>query len=406
MSSNTTAKPANFILNVDWLTLYGSQHIALARERFLMPSQRKERAAVEHTPDQAALLEQMRAEGRELAAEKVVFVGNLILEVQDYGTRFYSVMINVYFAKELFGVLLSYPRAKTSRQDSFQLKIHNYWLYQPECWQMLSYVCGTLGLAVQSISRLDLAADFNMFANGMHPIEFIRQFMSGEIKKKGRSQGRVNFTQSYTQSSKSGTTTDTLSFNALTIGKRSSDACCYLYNKSLEMEEETKKPWIIETWKAAGLNPEEVWRLEISMTAKALICMDKESGEYINFGLSNITDPETDCTPLRLYFIQLQSLFFFFRPSGQRNVSREKMLPLFGEVIPFKRSVLRNCNPSDRAERVLIKKLHTLVDRYRGFSRDDLFEMRAYADRLADSCGLGSWYKEKRHYWKDTKYKV
>lgn len=406
LCNNTKIDMQNFILNVDWLTLSGSQHLALARERFLSPSQKEERKNQQRTAEELDIIEQMKAEGIALSAEGTVIVGNLILDVLDYGTRFYSVMINVYYGRELFGILLSYPRAKNMRANSFQMKIYNRWLYRPDVWQMLAYVCGTLGLVPQRISRLDLAADFNKFACGLHPIEFIRQFMSGELKKKGRSEGRVNFLQEYVTSKAAGVSRDTLHFNALTIGKRSSDACCYLYNKTLEMKEGQMKPWIVQAWKDAGLNIDEVWRLEISLTTKALRCLDKDTGDYVEFGVANLTDPDSSFTTLKLFHIYLQSLFFFFRPSGQRNVSREKMLPLFGDPIPFTRVVLRDCNPSDRAERVLVKKLHTMVDKYRGFSRDDQHEMRDFAKRLADSCGLGSWYSEKKTYWKDTKYKV
>lgn len=397
---------ANYILNVDWLTLYGSQHLALARENFLSPQQKKEREQLKRSAETLDTIERMKAEGAQIAAEGTIMVGNLILYVKDYGTRFYSVMIDVYIGCELFGTLLSYPRTANISPNAFQLKIYNYWLYQPDCWKHLAYVCGTLGLTPTSISRLDLAADFNRFADGLHPIEFIRQFMAGEIKKKGRSEGRVNFIQEYVTSKAAGVSRDTLNFNALTIGKRSSDACCYLYNKTIEMREEVMKPWIVETWQAAGLDTSEVWRLEISLTSKALRCFDRDSGEFVDFRLDNLTNPDADVTTLTLFHIYLQSLFFFFRPSGGRNVSREKMIVLFGDEIPFRRSVLRHTNPSNRAERVLVKKLHTMVDRYRGFTRDDQFDMRDYAKRLADSCGLGSWYSEKKTYWKDTKYKV
>lgn len=172
------------------------------------------------------------------------------------------------------------------------------------------------------------------------------------------------------------------------------------------MKEGQLKPWIVQAWTDAGLDLDEVWRLEISLTTKALRCLDKDTGDYVEFGVANLADPDSNFNTLKLFQIYLQSLFFFFKPSGQRNVSREKMLPLFGDPIPFTRVVLRDCNPSDRAERVLVKKLHTMVDKYRGFSRDDQHEMRAFAKRLADSCGLGSWYSEKKTYWKDTKYKV
>lgn len=405
MYTETMNDTPNYILNVDWLTLYGSQHIALAQDKFV-PLRYKE--LLDSAASPAALgrdAETAAEEHSRFSGVKQIMMGNLILDVQEYGTRIYSTMWHVYYGRELFGVLLAYPRMRNVRRDSFLFKIYNYWLYQPDVWERLAYVCGTLGLAVESISRIDLAADFNAFAGGLHPIEFIRQFMSGELKKKGRSRGRVFFAQEYRGNSKSGAPKDCLQFNALQIGKRSSDACCYLYNKSLELKEETMKPWIVDCWRDAGLDVDNVWRLEVSLTSKALTFFDKTSGEYIDFGLANLTDPHAGVNALTLFHAYLQSLFFFFYPTGQANVSREKMLPLFGDVIPFSRSVLRHQNPSDRAERVLIKKLHTLADKYRGFSRDDMFDLRDYAAQLADSTQLTDWYERKRQSWIDTKYK-
>ena len=395
-----------YILNIDWLTLYGSHSMALAKEAFLPEKLRQAAREERERRMHETAREDMQEECVEFLGCMQHYFGNIILDVQEYGTRQYNAMFHVYLGRELFGYLQAYPRVSTIEPDAFRLKIANYWLYQPDCWKQLAYVLGTLHLAPKAISRLDIAADFNTFEDDLHPLEFIRRFMAGEIKKKGRSEGQVYFEQSYSYSQKDARFKDTLCFNGLTIGKRTSDAHCYLYNKTKELKEQVKKPWIEECWSQAGLNCDDVWRLEVSLTSDALKLNDKETGETVHFGLANLTGQDTSMDMHRLYHIMVRSLFFFFYPTGQHNISREKMINLFGEEIDFSRSVLRGCNPSDRAERTLIKTLHVLRQRYRLVTVDEEHYARQMARKLAETMRLSEWYDEHKDYWRNEKLKV
>lgn len=396
----------DYLLNVDWLTLYGSQHLAIAREALTptRPDQWKQVRPLDASNLSEA--DRLKLEGIEFAGKQQHIFGNLILDVQEYGTRQFYVLTHVYWGRERFGVLAAFPRISTMRPDAFQLKVDNMWLYKDDCFRMLAYVCGTLHLDVRHISRLDLCADFNLFHDGLHPIEFIRRFMAGEIKHKGRSHGRVYFRQEAAPADIAASVGDVLNFNALEFGKHSSDARVYLYNKSLELREEKKKPWIEDCWRAAGLNVDDVWRLEISMNREALTFVNRGSGELVSFNLHNLADPAADVRPADLYDAMLRSLFFFYVPNGGRNVSRQQMIQLFSEEIGIIRGTYREKNPSDRAERVLIKKLFTVRQRYRYITLDEEFRSRMLAQRLAESMNLGDWYMRKCEEWTNEKLKV
>jgi len=394
------------VLNIDWLTIYGSQHLDIAKEAF-KPEQRKDWNEMQSKSRKPKTKHELAKEQEMIfLGKKQHFFGNIILDVMEYGTRIYNVLAHIYIGRERFGVFCAFPRSKKGNPNAFTLKVDNMWLYKSDCWSKLAYVIGTLHLEPHSISRLDIAADFNLFHGGLHPIEFIRRFMASEIKHKGRAQGKVYFRQEKAPSGMRVVGNDVLNFNALEIGKRTSDAHCYLYNKSLELREETKKPWIEDCWIKAGLNPSEVWRLEVSMKSEALKFPDKNSGECISFNLGNIMDPGSGITVSDLYFTMMKSLFFFYVPGRDTNVSRYEMIQLFDEEVQIDRGTYREKNPSDRAERVFIKKLYTFRQRYRNIQLKDEFRARMFAQHLVETMNLQDWYEQHRSEWEREKIKV
>lgn len=397
---------AEYILNVDWLAIYGKQALALNKNNFEPKELRELRQSFDMATTDDARVRTMKEEGVVFSGVRQHFFGNCVLDIQEYGTRQYSVLANVYYGRELFGYLQAYPRVSSVAPDSFILKIANMYLYRKDCWTTLDYVLRTLNLRPKSISRLDLAADFNHFHGGLHPVEFIRQFMAGEIKHKGRASGAVDFVQRYAYIQNQKRIEDYIKYNALQMGKRTSDARAYLYNKSLELNEVKKKPYIMDAWCDAGFNVDDVWRLEVTMKSKALKFVDKNSGELIEFNLDNILSPSPGLNIGTLYFAMLQSLWFFFKPTGQKNVSREKMMKLFEDEVTINRGTFRESNPSDRSERILIKALHTLALRYRGVSLEQKFNAIDTAKTLASSMDLTDWYEDKKRSWEKIRLKV
>lgn len=397
---------SNYILNIDWLSLYGYHALPLNEEHASKDAYRSPSA---DNPDPCCSKDDRLTEvdaTRATGAIKRKHIGALELEVKPYGTRQFSTLIDIYHDNELFAQLQVFPRTSVLPRNAFILKIANAWLYRANWPLRLDMTLRTLNLRPKSISRLDLAADFNVFADGTHPIDFIAQFMRGEIKHKGRGAGHVDFVQRYAYLQRSGKLIDTLNFNALTIGKKTSDAHFYLYNKSLELEQVKLKPYIVDCWDKAGFDIHSVWRLEVTMSSKALRFTDRVTGELVQFTLDNILHPTDRWNIATLYHVMLRSLFFFFRPTGQHNVSREKMLNLFGEEVAIERGVLHDTNPSTRTERILIKQLYTLAKRYKGVTMDDAFAAETTAIHLADSCRLLQWMDEKKSSWANTKFRT
>lgn len=58
--------------------------------------------------------------------------------------------------------------------------------------------------------------------------------------------------------------------NAISFGSRKSGTYCRIYNKSLEIQENTQKQWFIEIWKNNSLDVENVWNVEFELKSEIL----------------------------------------------------------------------------------------------------------------------------------------
>jgi len=393
-----------YMISVDWLSIYCTHMLPLDEGKIDSACYRPKS---QDTPEPYSEGKNALPEGsaeRTIAAVKRKAIGSVEIERLDYGTRQFSLLANVYIGRECFGQLQAYPRSSIIPANGAIFKIANRWLYSNQWRAKFDFVCHALNLTPQKISRLDIAADFNRFACGLHPIEFIRQFMAGELKHKGRGAGHVDFVQSYTKNADANRVRDILNFNALTIGKKTSDANCYLYNKTLELRQERDKPYIRQAWQDAGLNVHDVWRLEVSISRKGMQFKEKKTGEFIQISPDKILGKNGDIEVRQLYVTFIRSLFFFFYPSGQKNVSREKPIALFTECTESERGVVSSKNTTTRSERIMIKNLYMLAKRYRGLNMADDFAGMELAFKMADNADLQGWMAKRIETWQSRHY--
>lgn len=149
--------------------------------------------------------------------------------------------------------------------NAMLIKINNKQLYQESTIEKVISLLYLCQIKIKSISRLDLAMDFNYFDNHMHPQTMITKFMNDELwyiySKKWTCIGKQGFAQRY---------------EYLRFGSAKSSYTIYLYNKSRELLEQKDKAYIRDIWHTVGLNVKDVWRLEISLRtdAKAMLCFE------------------------------------------------------------------------------------------------------------------------------------
>lgn len=133
------------------------------------------------------------------------------------------------------------------------------------------------GYIYQSISRIDIALDFNSFDDGTDPDQFIKRYMRGELAKINQCNLAAHGKDKWSDRV----------WNSLKWGAPTSIVSTKLYNKTLELDEVHDKFYIRDAWREAGLDcNRDVWRIEFSINSQGQTLQNRSSGEYVKKDLS------------------------------------------------------------------------------------------------------------------------
>lgn len=184
------------------------------------------------------------------------------------------------------------PRPSTMKKTMCIMKLANPLLYSGNWLWYVQSVLSALDWKFENISRVDLCADFNTFANDLHPTEFIRRYLrSGELSSAEPSYYRVGSNRfatigrkRYRSENVRGLLKNSSEIVAeyLRFGTRSTGCCVYLYNKTKELDERGGKKYIRNLWAEIGLQDDEehpVFRLEFSINSSAMSVKRKRTDE-------------------------------------------------------------------------------------------------------------------------------
>lgn len=302
--------------------------------------------------------------------------------------------------------LQAVPHSKFIDAHCGILKINNELLYSPNLADWLTALFFNTEIHPLSISRIDLCCDFQIFDNGLKPIELIRQFLNDEIIKVGKTTYYMrgeDFENGHIQwRSAHGTfcvkndfelmgdganTGDRFSY--LAFGARTSDVRTYLYNKSKELREVKDKPYIRQTWRQAGASPADVWRLEFSTKGSRFKVISKETGEMITNSIRDIITSQTQDA----MFSALYSRYFDFRTNTKKvRRDQETRLMLFdGDYTHYHLQRYTKAKDNLRADKVFLKKLDKCANEC--YSSDlEIEENAIRTGQLYSECkGLTRW---------------
>lgn len=326
----------------------------------------------------------------------------------DYGTRQFSQLHFVAMPNEEggwdnFAEIQSVPYSHILEPKAIIVRFVNRSLYRPDFWQLADRLLVDNGFAFKSISRIDICADFNDFAT-ISPVKLIEDFAAKRLRHVGRGVGALYFEHGVKMDVLTGFKDYGVRYTGLSFGTHSSDAHVYLYNKSFELLTMGDKPWIRDQWIRAGLDVRNVWRLEVSLKSSGCKFKDKETGEEVEITANSASDGD-ELT--KFYHTFVRKLFsFVHNPMSQKNITREPRIKLFEGAPAYDRGVLRNLSGSGRMERILIKALYQLGDRYRGA---DIYESgdiaQSFAVALAESCDLARWMGSHIEEWEKPTHK-
>lgn len=310
-------------------------------------------------------------------------------------TRHFSTVFSILETQtqDEVAVLAAFPyEGSVIEKQSGILKIVNKYLYQSNLKKFVIDLMQDLKLGFKSITRLDIALDFQEFKNGLTGDIFIKRFLGGNIIKKGRSTMWKTSGKTPNQSEKN--EGKKISYEYLSFGKETSECSYKLYNKCQEMRDVKTKNWILEQWKINGYSElqQDVWRLEFSLKNKNKQRINEEA-EVFNFKSLDILDPEKYT---QLWFQLLHDKMKFYNNIGKLRKDRNIEIELFE---PFKPNIITvdvsDKKETGRSQKIFAKKLMELNQDLRGddyalgiFSKD-LFQyyIQAYS--------LESWAKKK-----------
>ena len=231
-------------------------------------------------------------------------------------TSEFKFVADVYFLKVKFFSCCFGPKSEILPPDMILTKVYNECLYTENYIHVLQLFEQIYSLKFNNITRFDICLDFISFNKQYKPENLIKNYLSQKIIKSGK-------TKFYCI----GENNQALNFSYLRFGMKSSVINTYLYNKSLEMQENTTKPYIMDNWnKLINPNNSDVWRLEFSVKSPKLELRDEYGS--IEYKFTHYDD--MNLTNLKVLFqVLTENHFCFYANDGKVRKDRNRKLNLF-----------------------------------------------------------------------------
>lgn len=328
--------------------------------------------------------------------------GSYKVEKQSYSTNLWLDVYVIKHREREFATLCCTPRNSGMPERGCTLKLANRVLYSHEWLIESKLIMAELGLRYKGITRVDVAYDCNVLADGRSVPEFLMQYFShapyceGHIIRSGSRKVTINATRSNKGS---------VEISAMRWGSKGSDIGAYAYNKSLELREVKDKPWIRETWEKAGLidafNEKEwsdlsekekerkinqgdvqqfietpVWRFEISIKGHGKDLLNLDTGELFRLDLSYF---ETQNAVENLFYTYAAKVFDFRMSTGQTTIRNYPQLKIFeiSEDVTERPVSISMFADTGRTEKMIVNRLEALHDIYSDISSVDRASMES-----------------------------
>lgn len=324
------------------------------------------------------------------------------VEKQSYSTNLWLDVYIIRHRGREFATLCMNPRNNGIPERGCTLKLANRVLYSHEWLTESKLIMAELGLRYKGITRVDVAYDCNVLADGRSVSEFLMQYFShapyceGHIIRSGSRKVTINATRSNKGS---------IEISAMRWGSKGSDIGAYCYNKSLELREMKDKPWIRETWEKAGLidefNEEEwaklsekekrykieqgdvqqfiktpVWRFEISIKAHGKDLLNLNTGELFKLDISYF---ETQNAVENLFYTYAAKVLDFRMSTGQTTIRNYPPLKIFemSEEVTERPVSISMFADTGRTEKMIVNRIEALQSTYSDISSVDRASMEA-----------------------------
>lgn len=246
------------------------------------------------------------------------------------------------------------PRSSALKPNLVIVKLANRCLYEYDYITLIRTINEGLNLEYNSLSRLDICADFYTFEY-CHPQELIRQFLQRKLRRFGKSKYVLHGNQDKAQE-----------YEYLRFGSPTSDVVCYLYNKSLEMREVKHKPYIVRQWSQLSYEFDDiniapdVWRLEFRLNGDNIKMLCDENGELCNLTLDALNNKTT---LLHLYSALVAKFWRWAKPTASKFIDCKEV-----QMFDLKASSFIVQEKKD--ERQEVRKAKIFIRQFENISQD------------------------------------
>lgn len=304
-----------------------------------------------------------------------------------YQTKQFRKVYDVLYMKEKIAVAVCEPVSPIIQPFAMVVKFSNRVLYMHNFRSIVDDFLKANDIHYKSITRIDLALDFNYFERGVEPESFIRRYLKGDILKTQKCKFSV-----------SGAQRKGAIYEYIRFGSKTSEINTYLYNKTKELKENTDKPYIRERWDIAGLSSKSaVWRLEVSIKSSGTSYLDEATGEYTKIDLSIIDSKEL---LVAVYQSYIKKYFSFVINDGKSRLDRMQPFVLVDTTNAIYSPIyLPNVTGSKRADKIFLKKLYLMDRELRGFN-DVMIERQQ--DMISDFVSLKNlhvYFADRAPFW-------
>lgn len=256
-----------------------------------------------------------------------------------------------------YAIIQRVPHSSIISSDGCIIQLCNRELYRPHYAAEFILFLSAHHFTYKSISRLDVCFDSNILRSRLRHSNLIKKIMTGEVLKNNQAKVQWNFT-SIANIGKP------MECNSCSFGSKSSGVSTKMYNKTLEMKEQTNKPYISENWVYNGLNVnEDVWRIEISIKSDSSTTIRTATGEIFRLSADSLKMQQN---VEDIFFSYASTYFCFKKNTGGKNKTRMPDLLIFPDtkVTTLHPIRITECKDSGRSDRIFLKKLLSLQNEF------------------------------------------
>lgn len=340
-----------------------------------------------------------------------------------HGSKVFKKIYNVIEPTgEVLGNISLDPYSSSIPAASVIFKAENNLLYQNDYVERIFMFISACGLYYKGITRMDIAYDSNVLYGGLKHETLIKKYRANEYLKIGANEyfmhcsanyhlsvnkkGKQSLTNKDPKKAKKGEENDSSRIenvqrleehriNSVTWGSRSSDVQVQLYDKSKELKEVKMKHYIVDAWKAAGLDTEKsVFRIEIRIQNEGKHIKNLKTGKQFSLSMNDLVTQEM---LEQLFHDYARKVFRFYHRKDITHKERMKEVKVFSLTNQTILKPQRTTRKKDytRMHKIMLNYLDKNIAENARLDNVVVRELEKVKEYFITAYGMEKWYKER-----------